>query len=218
MTVLGKIMAFVIVAVSLAALGVSLWLAVDARDWKAERDAIRNEIRQRREAQDRELRALYELLQEIDHGDRKMRWDSARHLGQDSSDAVTVREAREEIKKLEQENLDLFDEANRKSVTLSALIGDLDDARAETMAAIAEQRRLRDLIQPDPPDPNRPPLRDVIGNLRIAREAAEKEQDRVRPLLFNELVKVSLLDERQQQLRQRLAELQAGKSTASTKP
>ena len=44
LTIIGKAFVFGIVCLSLVALGISVWAAVDKHDWMAEREAILKEI------------------------------------------------------------------------------------------------------------------------------------------------------------------------------
>jgi hypothetical protein len=238
-TLIGKILVFVMVFASLVSVGVAIWLAMEeANDIPLDLERFRtnknesvklqvlqlraiNEEYSRRAAKARlEALALARILNEKEKGTREMPWDIEAQLfgGKLKSVAETKREVGEPGKfegELDKEIKKLSDEKNTKVDTRNALLDDIKKQRDETERALAEQKRLRELISPDPAaQPGAKSFRDRLEDYRLAKIAAEEQQERVRPELFNESVRVSNLIKRQDELKKRLDELKKGRTTA----
>ncbi|MCS6977989.1 MAG: hypothetical protein NZM31_13410 [Gemmatales bacterium] len=229
MTVLGKVMVFVTLVVSLTGLGVALWVAVDYRDWKGEWDALNREITQLEIARQREEIALRDLLIEIKSGQRKMPWNPQTLLGagDPSAEPPTVAALRKQIQDLVAENQRKLDEANSLQTRLLSAIDLVTKARQETEAAQVEQARLREEITPDPAkDPTKRPFKVLIEEQRVNQRRALEESGRYRagvkedpenyPGEINELVNLAQLRKRNAELKQRLAELKGATGTAAS--
>lgn len=207
MNVLGRALVFLTVMVSLTGLGLAIWLFIDYRDWDKTVKDINQEIERRRFAKRLEEDALTQVMMEIRRGDRLMPTDVQSRLTQERPPAVskTVQQAKAELEQLSEANKKLLDEATSLQVDYLAVVGQLARARDETMAALAEQRNLREQIKPENPDQK--PLRDLTGDALAAMQAAQAGQERIRPDLVNERAKLFLLMERNAELKRRLAEL-----------
>jgi hypothetical protein len=212
MTILGKVFVCIIVCTSLIALGISVWLGIDRRDWKAERKAIGEEIYARQKALDFQRGALIGLLDEIRKGSRTMPWDP-------ETNAVpkSVADTKKQNEDLAKENDKLFNDLNAQQVKMADIVTSLAQERAKYVTATAAQKRLRQEIKPD--DPNQKGFRDLIGDHRKGKEDAEVAQEALRPDVMNELVRVAKVKARLDELVARLKELQvAGARSSARKP
>lgn len=228
MTILGKVMVFIILIVSVAGLGMSIWVAIDYRDWKGEVEALDKEIRARNEAMQREEHALRDLLTEINLGARTMPFDVETQLGDPGKTPKRVRDAREDNKKLALENQRKLDEANALQVRLQTAIDLVKKARDETEEAEREQLRLREEITPDPQkEPNRQPFKVMIDEQKVNQKRSQDESLRYKvgvkqdpgtyPGEINELVSLAQLRKRNAELKRRLAELKGAAATTSAR-
>lgn len=230
LTILGKIMVFFILIVSLTGLGVALWVAIDYRDWNRELNALNQEIAQLEIARQREETALRDLLIEIRSGQRRMPWNPETLLGSGDprAEPPTVAQVRKEIQDLQAANQRKLDEANSLQTRLLSAIDLVTKARQETEAAQLEQTRLREEITPDPAkEPTKRPFKVLIEEQRVNQRRAQEESQRFKtgvkedpesyPGEINDLVILAQLRKRNAELRQRLAELRAERSTTSAR-
>lgn len=229
MTLIGKIMVFVILIVSVAGLGVAVWIALDYRDWKGELDAINQEILARERARQREEEALRALLNEINLGARQMPYDSEARLGDPSkAKPMSVRQVKADNAKLEAENQKKLDEANALQIRLQTAIDLVKKARDETEESEKEQLRLREEITPDPAkEPNRQSFKVMVDEQRVVQKRSQDESVRYKtgvkqdpdtyPGEINELVNLAQLRKRNAELKRRMAELKGANATTSAK-
>lgn len=235
-TLVGKILVFVLLFASLLTLGVSVWLATEGtRDLNSDLErfqtnknepvharvlqlrAINAEYSQRIDKARKEAFALFRILNEKEKGTREMPWDIEAQLFGGKLKSVT--DTKRDISELDKEINKLSDDKNTKVDSRNALFDDIKKQRDETEKSIAEQKRLREIIAPDPAtQPGAKSFRDKLEDYRTAKQAAEDEQERIRPELFNESVRVSILLKRQDELRKRLDELKKGRATADAQP
>ena len=210
MTIFGKAFVYLIVCVSLVTLGISVWLALDRREWQAERKVIGEEIYRRQRALDFERGALIELLGHINDGKRQMPWDP-----ETGATPVSVRETQKQVDALSKEIDDLFGKLNLQRPVLTAVITSISQEREKYNVATAEQKRLRQEIKPD--DPNQKGFRDIIADHRKAKEDAELGQEGIKPDVMNELVRVAKVKARLDELTTRLKELQGAGTGGSAR-
>jgi hypothetical protein len=205
-TIIGKSLVFVIVALSLAGLGMSVWAAVDKRDWKKEREDILDEIAKRQYTMHLQRSSLIVLLDEINKGDRKMPWDP-----QTGATPESVNKTKQQIRDLTKTINERFDQHSKLAVAHGELITQLAKERQDYVTAVAEHKTLRETIKPE--TPNTKGFRELAADQRTAKEAAEVEQENIRPNVVNELVRVAQVKARLDELTARLKELQgaAGK-------
>lgn len=209
-TLFGKIFVFVTLFVSLASLGVVGWVTVDERDWANETKAIRDDIAQRNAESRLEALALARVLQQIERGDREMPWDIDVQLF--NGKLKSVADTKRDIKAVEEENKTKADDLNKLAAENLALLDEIKKQRDQTQEALNEQKRLREVISPDVnTNPGAKSFRDRLDDYRTAKTAAEEQQEKLKPELFNESVRVSILLQRQEELQKRLAELTGGK-------
>lgn len=230
MTILGKIMVFFILIVSVAGLGVSVWVAIDYRDWDGELKAINREILARRDARVKEELGLAALLNEINLGARTMPYDIEGQLADPGKapKPLSVRETKAENQKLAAENQRKLDEANNLQIRLQTAIDLVKKARDESEEAQKEQLRLREEITPDPvKEPNRQSFKVMTDEQRVVQKRSNDEAQRYKtgvkqdpdtyPGEINELVNLAQLRKRNAELKRRLDELKGTKTTTSAK-
>lgn len=215
-TLFGKILVFAMTFISLAAVGIAGWLTVDSRDFAPENKAILQEYSNRVQRARMDGLALARTMQELEQGKREMPWDIEAQLF--GGKVKSVSETKRDLVELDKEINKLSDEKNTKVDTRNSLLDEIKKQRDETEKALAEQKRLREVIAPDPAtQPGAKSFRDRMDDYRTAKAAAEEQQEKIRPDLFNESVRVSILLERQAELKKRLAELQ-GKGANGAQP
>jgi len=119
-----------------------------------------------------------------------------------------VSETKRDLSELDKDINKLSDDKNTKVDTRNSLLDEIKKQRDETEKALAEQKRLREVITPDPAaQPGAKSFRDRMDDYRTAKAAAEEQQEKIRPELDNERVRVSILLDRRAELEKRLAEL-----------
>jgi hypothetical protein len=212
-TTIGKVLVFTLVIFSLAGLGMAAWLAADRRDWKAELPAVRKEIAQDLANRDLQERALRALLVEMNEGRRVIPWQTESPDGKklDAPKLVPVFQARQEIDKWNNEVKDQLTAVAQLEGQITTLQGAISDAIDKTKTGLAEYKRLRQLITPDPGQNGQKAMRDLIAEQRAAQDAAEAEQEKIKPKLLLAREQVLSVQRRVQQQKQRLEEL--GKAT-----
>jgi hypothetical protein len=208
-TTVGKVLSFVLIVLSLVAVGLALWVYLDHRDWKKEVEDLTKEIQDRRTNQEREEQLLRAVLAEVQAGNRQMPWsiDVGDGGGLAAPQMLAVNKAKAELVQAEEANKGLQDQVNQLQVQQITVIGRLKDQRGATERALAEQRRLREDIEAHNFDGQVRPFRDVIAESRKAKEAAEAQQEAIRPGLINALAELAVALKRNEQLNRRLEEI-----------
>jgi chromosome segregation ATPase len=205
-TLFGKILIFAMVLISLGAVGIATWLTVDARDFAAENKAILQEYSNRVQRARMDGLALARAMHELEQGKREMPWDIEAQLF--GGKVKSVSETKRDLSELDKDINKLSDDKNTKVDTRNSLLDEIKKQRDETEKALAEQKRLREVITPDPAaQPGAKSFRDRMDDYRTAKAAAEEQQEKIRPELDNERVRVSILLDRRAELEKRLAEL-----------
>jgi len=205
-TLFGKILIFAMVLISLGAVGIATWLTVDARDFAAENKAILQEYSNRVQRARMDGLALARAMHELEQGKREMPWDIEAQLF--GGKVKSVSETKRDLSELDKDINKLSDDKNTKVDTRNSLLDEIKKQRDETEKALAEQKRLREVITPDPAaQPGAKSFRDRMADYRTAKAAAEEQQEKIRPELDNERVRVSILLDRRAELEKRLAEL-----------
>jgi hypothetical protein len=215
-TLFSKILVFAMVLISLGAVGVATWLAVDPRIFETENRAILQEYSNRVQRARMDGLALARTMHELEQGRREMPWDVEAQLF--GGKVKSVAETKRDLEELNKEINKASDDKNTLVDTRNSLLDEIKKQRDETEKALAEQKRLRELIAPDPAaQPGAKSFRDRMDDYRTAKAAAEDQQEKIRPELDNEAVRVSTLLARQAELKKRLEELQ-GKGGAGAQP
>lgn len=218
LTALGKTFTIVMVAFSVFALGVALWVAADpvyvadgksgspTPSMKAKLDKLDNEIRELTKQKDAELLALNEVVAKLRIGNRPFPGglNAANPFGQPGQDK-SVDDIKKEIRALTDEDKKLFDEWNRRQTAVTTLINDLDIARQQVRASLAEQKKLREQIES--PSDGALPFRERTAAAFAAKQEAEKRQESLKPVLVNETLKLMGLMKRNEILEKRAGEL-----------
>jgi hypothetical protein len=223
MTLIGKVLVFTMVIISIAGLGMAAWLSADQRDWKGEHEALRKEIAAKLAAAERQRRILRALLVEITKGERLIPWEVEVQGGDPKRLAppkmLPVMLARQEVEKLKSEIDGLTAKAAELQGQITNLQAGWNDAIAKTVSQLKEYQRLRQMILPDAgQEPGKKALRDLIAEQRADQKAAEGEQDKLRPNLLITQEQVQSLQRRLRQQQQRLMELEQVQVTARTGP
>jgi regulator of replication initiation timing len=220
MTVFGKSLVFITVFLSLVGLGFATWAFIDRHDWGKKLQTLKQEITQRNAAAQREGAALWVLLDERDRGNRAMPWDYSadaadpKQVKLNPPKPITVNQAHKEIAKLEADLVDLYKTTIKLRTQVTNLLNELKAERDKVQAALEEQR-LRELINPEKAGAFKG-VRPLIEEMRQATRTVESRQEAIKPDLFNELVKIALLEQRNEELRRRLQELEAKKKEPVT--
>ena len=236
MRILGKASVYILVCLSLLALGISVWVVIEDYGeaglmkqrlqekgvaetqaeqraklfWSEKRAVIGEEIYKRQKALDFQRGALIELLGHINDGKRQMPWDP-----ETGAAPASVFETKKQVDALGKENDDLFQKLNLQRIALTDVITNIRQERDKYTLATAEQKRLRLEIKPD--DPNQKGFRDIIADHRKAKEDAELGQEGIKPDVMNELVRVAKVKARLDELTTRLKELQGAGTGGSAR-
>jgi len=237
MTVLGKAFVFLVVCLSLVTVGLAVWVAADTQGeianqrlriraeepgisdqqleqrsrlfWNEKHKQIAQANYDRQAALDKQRGALIVLLDEIQKGSRQMPWDP-----ETGAAPKSVVETKKQMQDLGVEINRLFNEQNDLHVQLRGVVDELAKAHDDFKKAVAEHKSLREQIKPE--NPNQKGFRDLIDEHRAAKEAAEEGQERLKPDLVNELVRVQQIKLRLDELEARVKELK-GKTSTSAK-
>jgi chromosome segregation ATPase len=204
-TVIGKVLVWFIAIVSLFGLGVAAWLPIADENLDNEIAALKKEADLRHSYALEEYNALERVLLELRGGSREMPWDVEAQLY--GGKLKSVRETRNELEGLRKTNTELKVAQDKLEDQVQALIGKYTLTRKETNKLWDEQKELRLLINPEGGEAK--PYRDRLDDLRAAKAAAEDREEKTRPDLNNELVRISIQLKRQEELRNRLKELEA---------
>lgn len=221
LTTIGKSATFLLVAFSVFALGVAMWVAADPVQipgkggsltpaYKAKQDKLEEEIAKLRTQVREELNSLVVLVSEQSRKQRKMPLDPEDPFGTAKA-SKTVAEAEKDLAKLEADLKTLFNDWNSKQTALSTLINDLDITRTQVRAALAEQKRLAEIITPDvQKTPGAQSFREQTAAAMAAKQESEKRQEDLKPILVNETLRLMGLTKRSELLDQRASELGVG--------
>src|SRR5262245_47464937 len=135
-TLFGKILVFAMVLISLGAVGIATWLAVDARDFGAENKAILQEYSNRVQRARMDGLALARAMHELEQGKREMPWDIEAQLF--GGKVKSVSETKRDLGELDKDINKLSDEKNTKVDTRNSLLDEIKKQRDETEKALAE--------------------------------------------------------------------------------
>lgn len=219
LTPLGKAFTFFMVVLSVLALGLAMWVAADpvqipndkgamAPSFQAKWDALDNQIRTLETNKKREMDGLGDVAAKMGPGlnDLPAPFNPADPLG--LGKATTVAQLQQDIKKGEADLNTLLNTWTAREADLARLINDLDVTRTQVRAALAEQKRLAEVIVPDPAkEPGKVPFREQTSASYAAKGQSEKRQDDLKPILVNETLRLMGLMKRNEILEKRAGEL-----------
>lgn len=202
LTTIGKAFVFFMVIMSTVAVGVAMWAFADRTQYGDLRTKLGKEIGDLYLQRDLEKQALNSLLGQIRMGDRAIPYDAEDRFA--NSKPKTVRETKQDITRLENEIKEIYDNWNRQQVALTVLIRDLNAMREQTREAFTEQKRLREIITPDPDkNPGARAMRDQVAAAMAAKEESERRFDSIQPVLVNEVLRLMVLMKRNELLKSR---------------
>ncbi len=202
LTTIGKVFVFTMVIFSTLAVGVAMWAYADQTQYGEVRNQLGKEITDLYLQRDLEKQALNSLLAQIRLGDRAVPYDAEDPFA--SNKPKTVKQTKEDITRLENETKEIYDNWNRQQVALTVLIRDLNAMREQTRDAFAEQKRLREIITPDPDkNPGARAMRDQVAAAMAAKQESERRFESLQPVLVNEVLRLMVLMKRNDILKTR---------------
>lgn len=213
LTLFGKVLVFVLVALSLAGLGVSLWFLVDHREWKKELDEAKSAFGQEEKSVAAIKKVKEDEIKRTKDGDYAVVWET-----QPAAQTIPAKEARGSVAALK-------DQDDKYGAMLTTLrdrentdIARLKKARADFEAGVAVLKDLREQIEAPKVD-GRPQeaFEALIEKADQERRAAEQAQQDTEPKLQYAKVGIQLLLKRHEQLLKRLDELKVT-GAAAQKP
>lgn len=206
LTTIGKNLVYLIVILSIAGLGVSLWAVADKTDYDALSKQIKAETQKTVNAQGAEIAQLQGLLAKVAARDTKIpRGPDEIATNKDKTIAEALTEASEKEQKLKE----IFDAQQVDITARISLINELQSLREKLRLEKETGNALRLIMSPDEAlaRQGQRSYRDIIASLQVAKEEVEKRTEAMQPDLYNAAIRLQNLQQRMKGLQERAKEL-----------
>lgn len=206
LTTIGKNMVYLIVMLSIAGLGVSLWAVADTTDYKILVPQLEAQGSRAVTAQGAEIAQLSYLLETVGTRTTKIaRGPDEIAANKDKTIAEALKDADDleiQIKKID---ADLPVDIQARI----SLINDLQALRDKLRVEKETGNTLRLIMSPDDAliRQGARSYRDIIASLQVAKDEVEKRTEAMQPDLYNAAIRLQNLQQRLDGLKKRAAEL-----------